>query len=240
MKFLLSKVLLEVIHRLTINSRTMLLRLLRVTIFFAASFVGTTAVGVAQSTALELPAGQYTLDRSHASLLFRVNHLGFSMYTARFVRFDAHLQFYPKNLEQSQLRVEVDATSLETDFPTPEQLDFNKMLQGSDWLNTEKFPTMTYQSTAVQVIGDRKMKVSGLLTLNGITKPVDLDVALNGGWAGIPQDPHARVGFSARAQLNRSDFGVSIGIPEPGTNMGVSDAVDIIIETEFSGPEWKP
>lgn len=197
----------------------------------------TTAI---QAGPIDLPAGKYTLDRSHASLLFRVNHLGFSMYTARFVKFDAQLEFDPKNLDQSQLNVEVEATSLETDFPTPEVLDFNKELQGKDWFYTEKFPTMTYKSTKVTVVGERQMKVDGLLTLKGVSKPVVLDVTLNGGWKGIPQDPNARVGFSAHAKLNRSDFGISFGIPPAGTNMGVSDAVDIIIETEFSGPAWQP
>jgi polyisoprenoid-binding protein YceI len=189
---------------------------------------------------IDLPAGEYTLDRSHASLLFRVNHLGFSMFTARFVNFDAQLQFDPKNLEQSQLTVEVDATSIETDYPTPETWDFNKQLQDSDWLYTEKYPIMTYKSTKVTVVEDRVMKVDGLLTLKGVTKPVVLNVTLNGGWRGIPQDPNARVGFSARATLNRSDFNISFGIPGPSMPMGVSDEVDVIIETEFSGPAWQP
>jgi polyisoprenoid-binding protein YceI len=204
-----------------------------------------TLVALSVSTSLhaepiDLPAGKYTLDRSHASLLFRVNHLGFSMFTARFINFDAQLQFDPKNLDQSQLTVEVDATSIETDFPSPEVWDFNKQLQDSDWLHTEKYPTMTYKSTAVTVVADRVMKVDGLLTLKGITKPVVLTATLNGGWKGVPQDPNARAGFSARAKLNRSDFNISFGISGPDNTLGVSDEVDIIIETEFSGPAWQP
>ena len=193
----------------------------------------------AQGNASDLPAGEYTLDRSHASLLFRVNHLGFSMYTARFVKFDATLQFNPKQLQQSKLTVTVDATSLETDFPNPEVVDFNAELTGGNWLNTAAHPTMQYQSTKVIDIGNNQMQVEGLLTLNGITKPVSLAVTYNGGWLGIPQDPHARAGFSARGQLKRSEFNINAGIPAPGTTMGVSDDVDIIIEAEFSGPEWK-
>jgi len=199
-------------------------------------------IGIATSNLAlaDIPAGNYTLDKAHASLIFRVNHLGFSMYTARFINFDAQLKFDPSQLEKSHLRAEVDARSLETDFPTPELLDFNAQLQGPDWLATEKFPTMIYESKKITALGDNKMQVEGMLTLKGVTKPVTLNVSYNGGWQGIPQDPHARIGFSAHTQIKRSDFNISVGIPAPGTTMGVSDAVDIIIEAEFSGPEWQP
>src|SRR5262245_16204758 len=71
----------------------------------------------------DLPAGAYEIDLSHASLLFRVNHLGFSNYTARFKRLGAQLQFDPRNLASSTLNVSVDASSIETDFPDPAKLD---------------------------------------------------------------------------------------------------------------------
>jgi polyisoprenoid-binding protein YceI len=74
-------------------------------------------------------AGAYVLDKAHASLIFRINHLGFSNYTARFRRFDAQLQFDPANLIASRVTATVDARSLETDFPDPAKLDFNAMLQ---------------------------------------------------------------------------------------------------------------
>jgi len=63
-----------------------------------------------------------------------------------------------------------------------------------------------------------------------------LNATLNGGYAGHPMDPRARIGFSAKGVLKRSDFGVAYGIPEPGSNMGVGDNVDVIIEAEFNGP----
>jgi len=63
-----------------------------------------------------------------------------------------------------------------------------------------------------------------------------LDAKYNGGYAGHPYDPNARIGFSAQGSFKRSDFGVSYGIPEAGTTFGVGDEVDVILETEFSGP----
>jgi polyisoprenoid-binding protein YceI len=65
-----------------------------------------------------------------------------------------------------------------------------------------------------------------------------MEATYNGGWPGIPQDPHARIGFSATGELSRTAFGMGFGVPAPGTTMGVGDAVSFEIEVEFSGPEW--
>jgi polyisoprenoid-binding protein YceI len=184
-------------------------------------------------------AGAYTLDRAHASLIFRVNHLGFSNYTARFRRFDAQLQFDPANLIASRVTATVDARSLETDFPDPAKLDFSAMLQNEQWLNTKQFPEMTYRADTVELVGANRMRIHGELTLHGVTRPVALDATYNGGYAGHPMDPHARIGFSAHGALQRSEFGIAAGIPAPGSLMGVGDEVEVIIEAEFSGPRLK-
>jgi len=189
--------------------------------------------------AQDIPAGEYTIDPYHTSVLFRVSHLGFSMYTARFTRANATLHFNPDDLAQSTLQADVDTTSLETDFPFPEEVDFDKVLQGPDWLSTEKFPSMTFQTTKISLVGDNTMRAEGTLTMRGVTKPFTLEAKYNGGYAGHPLDKNARIGFSARGTLKRSDFDMTIGLPDPGTTFGVGDAVEIIIETEFSGPPWQ-
>ena len=186
-----------------------------------------------------MPAGAYTLDKAHASLIFRVNHIGFSDYTRRFKRFDAKLQFDPANMSRSSVTVSVDATSLETDYPSPKELDFNALLQNAEWLDTAKFPQMTFRSSKVEVTAPSTLKISGDLTLRGVTRPMVLDATYNGGYEGHPLDPHARIGFSAHGTLKRSDFGMTVGIPAPGTTMGVGDEVEVIIEAEFSGPPLK-
>ena len=187
-----------------------------------------------------VPAGDYRLDKAHASLIFRVNHLGFSHFTARFTRFDAQLRFDPADLAAARLTATVDARSIETDYPDPVKLDFNAQLRNEQWLNTARFPEMTFRSTQVEVVGPNAVRVTGDLTLHGVTHPVVLRATFNGGYAGHPLDPHARIGFSARAVLKRSEFGIGFGVPPPGSQFGVSDEVEIIIETEFSGPAWTP
>jgi polyisoprenoid-binding protein YceI len=194
------------------------------------------AFAFAAEAADELPAGDYTLDRSHASLIFRINHLGFSMFTARFDDFDAQLSFNPRDMAASAVRATVNANSIETGVPVSEELDFNAMLRGSEWLDAERHPQMSFNSRSLEVVAPGQMRVHGDFTLRGISKPLVLDVTFNGGYAGHPMDPNARIGFSAQGMLKRSDYGISFGIPEPGSTIGVGDQVEIIIEAEFTGP----
>ena len=72
-----------------------------------------------------------------------------------------------------------------------------------------------------------------------MTHPVSLDATFNGGYAGHPMGPHARARFSAHDTFKRSEFGMGFGVSAPGSRMGVGDDVEVIIETEFSGPAWK-
>ena len=74
--------------------------------------------------------------------------------------------------------------------------------------------------------------------LHGVTMPLTLDVTFNGGYAAMPLDPGgSRIGFSARGMIKRSEFGLGAGIPAPGTNLGVSDLIEVIIEAEFTRPK---
>ena len=180
-----------------------------------------------------VPAGVYQLDKSHASLLFRVNHVGFSKYTARFTRFEAQLDFDPSRLAASRVSATVDPRSVAADnVPS----SFLEMLVSKDWLDAESFPEMTFRSKSIEVTSPNSFRINGDLTLHGVTKPIVLEARYNGGYASHPYEPRARIGFSAQGKFNRSDFGVTIGIPEPGTTMGVSDEVEVILESEFSGP----
>ena len=181
----------------------------------------------------DIPAGDYTLDKHHATLVFRVNHLGFSNYTAAFADFDAKLHFDQNNAAASTLEATIDPKSLT--LPAPPE-GFLTELTGPQWLNAATYPAITFKSTKVETTGPDTGKVTGDLTLHGVTKPVTLDVTYNGGYAGHPMDPHARIGFSAKGTFKRSDFGIAFGVPAPGTTMGVGDEVQIAIEAEFSGP----
>jgi polyisoprenoid-binding protein YceI len=180
------------------------------------------------------PAGQYQLDKAHASLLMRVNHLGFSTYTTRFSRFDAQLTFDPSNIPAAKVVTTIDASSFEMDAAP--QVCFD-IMKGPQMLDTVKFPQIVFKSERIRMTGAKSMEISGTLTLHGVTRPMVLTATFNGGYPGLPNmDPHARIGFSAHGSFKRSDFGMTFGIPAPGTTMGVGDLIDYTIEAEFNGP----
>jgi polyisoprenoid-binding protein YceI len=180
------------------------------------------------------PAGQYQIDKSHASLSLRVNHLGFSTYTTRFSRFDAALTFDPSNIPASKVVTTIDAASFEMDAAPQMCLD---IVKGPQLLDTVKFPQIVFKSERVRMTGAKSMEISGSLTLHGVTRPLVLTATFNGGYPGVPKmDPQARIGFSAHGSFKRSDFGMAFGIPAPGTTMGVGDLIDFSIEAEFNGP----
>lgn len=195
----------------------------------------TPAAGPAQPAMPQVPAGDYTLDKSHSTVVFKVGHLGFSQYTAQFAAFDAKLKFDPANPAAASIEATIDPRSLV--IPSP-PAGFRDELTGPSWFDAAKYPAITFRSTKIEVTGANKAKMTGDLTLHGVTKPVVLEATFNGGYAGFDMDPHARIGFSAHGVFKRSDFGMGFGVPAPGTTMGVSDAVDVRIETEFNGPAW--
>lgn len=201
----------------------------------------TLALGLALATPLaaqDLPppmAGSYQIDMQHTSLIFRVSHLGFSNYTALFTEVTADLDFDPDHPDAMKVTAKVPVASLETHNPD-KALDFNALVTGPEFLDAAQFPEITFTSTAVTLTGENRADVTGDLTLHGVTKPVTLAVSYNGGWGDMQMDAGARIGFSATGSFNRSDFGIAYGIPAPGTTMGVSDKVEIILETEFIKP----
>ena len=200
--------------------------------FSIALAAGPAVAATAAKPAPQPPAGQYYLDKAHTSVTFRVSHMGFSRYTARFGRVDGRLQFDPAHPSAMRVEANIDPTSLEVNTPPA---GFHDQLMGKGWFEAAKFPQITFKSTKVELTGPHAAKVTGALSLHGVTKPVVLEVTYNGGYPPSSFDPGgARVGFSAHGVLKRSAFGISQGVPAPGSTMGVGDDVDIAIETEFN------
>jgi len=167
------------------------------------------------------------LDKTHASVVAKIKHMGFSNYQFRFTKVDASFDYDPKAPEAAQIKVTIDPGSVDTATGADEfGLKFNKELAGDGWLEANKFPTATFVSTKVEPGAGQSGKVYGDLTLHGVTKPVVLDVTFNGVGSGfIPLS--VKTGFSAVTTIKRSEFGISKYVPLVG------DDVQLNIEVEF-------
>jgi polyisoprenoid-binding protein YceI len=184
------------------------------------------------------PAGVYVMDKAHTSVIFRVSHLGFSRYTARFASVDGKLTFDPAAPATMAVEATIDPQSLELNAPPA---GFHDQLMGKSFFDAGVFKAITFRSTKVELTGKTTAKVTGDFTLHGVTKPVTLEVTYNGGYPPNAMDPGgARVGFSAHGTIKRSAFGMGFGVPAAGSNMGVGDDVDLAIETEFSSKAAAP
>ena len=199
-----------------------------------ATTSASTSVSAAAPSVANIPAGDYKTDPAHTSLTFEVSHMGYSHYTARFADVEAALKLDPAHPDQASVTATIDPQSLALNTPPK---GFHDEMMGDSFFKAKDYPKITFTSTKVEMTGANTARVIGDLTLHGVTKPVTLDATFNGGYPGMDMDPQARVGFSLKGQLKRSDFGMGFGIPAPGSNMGVGDAVDFQIETEMTGPK---
>ena len=166
------------------------------------------------------PAGTYSLDSQHTSVTLKVSHLGLSSFTLRLDGVRGSYSFDPAHPEASKLQVEMDANSVDTGNPT-----LNREIAG-ELLETGRYPTLRFVSTAVKPGPEGRGQVVGDLTMHGQTHPVTLDVIFNG-FGADPVDHSMRMGFSANAAVRRSDFGANKYSPLVG------DEVTVTIETEF-------
>jgi polyisoprenoid-binding protein YceI len=198
----------------------------------SASPASPSAAGPIVPVETPAPAGSYRLDNSHASLAFKVDHIGFSNYTGQFRDFDATLTFDPKNPAAMAVTATINVASL--DIPAP-PAGFLDELKSAAWLDAVGHPEMTFRSTAVTLTAPDRARVEGELTFRGAAAPLVMDVVYNGGYADFPpHDPNARIGFSATGALKRSVFGVTAAIPTAEQPFGFGDAVSFEIEAEFS------
>jgi len=168
----------------------------------------------------------WQLDPQHSSAQFSVRHLGVSTVRGAFTKVSGSVVFDPANLNKSSIQASIDAASVDTRV---EMRDND--LRSPRFLDAQKYPTITFQSKKVEAAGAGKLKVTGDLTIKGVTKEVVLDV--DGPTPAI-KDPlgkdRLRMGASATTKVNRNDFGVS-GLPGI-----VGDDITITLDVEMTKP----
>ena len=169
-----------------------------------------------------LRAGQYELDETHAALIFRINHLGFSEFVGRFNVFGASLDFDEADPGSAKIDSVIDMTSLDVAND-----DFAATLMGPQWFDAAAYPQARFTSTAITITGETTGTMTGDLTLHGVTQPVTLDVVFNGGARDRLRGNAYIAGFSAHGTISRAAFGVArfSGV--------ITDDVEIEIQAEF-------
>ena len=170
-------------------------------------------------------AGTWKLDPNHSDVGFVVGHLVMSKVHGRFDAFSGTV-VTDEDLDRSSVSVSIDAASVDTHLAVRDN-----QVRSADFLDAEHFPNITFESTAVRDEAGRYF-VDGDLTIRGTTRPVTLDLTVNG----FSPDTFGavRVSFSATTTIDRNDFGVSFNAPIPGlaNAMLLSDAVAINLDVE--------
>lgn len=172
-------------------------------------------------------ADTYRFDPNHTSVWWHANHFGFSTPSGRFGIKDGTVTLDEKEPKNSKLDVTIDIASLNTGI-----VKFDEHLSTKDFLDVAKYPQATFKSTSVKTTGSDTAKVTGDLTLHGVTKSVTLDVKLNK-LDLQPMTKKKTAGFTATTMIKRSDFGIDQYVPN------ISDEVKLDIEAEAGIEEAK-
>ena len=182
------------------------------------------ALSAASVVAVAAPM-TYKIDANHTDVIASWSHFGFSNPIAHFGQVDGFITYDADKVADSKVEVTIPLTGLNSHVP-----DFDAHLRSDDFFDAEKFPVITFKSTAVKASGKNKLSVTGDLTIKGITKSVTLDVSINK----LGMQPMAKreaAGFAATTTIKRSDFGLGKYAPN------VSDEVVLSITTEAVVPK---
>jgi len=185
-------------------------------------FVLTLVTALAMAATAAAQAGTWQIDPNHTAAQFSVRHLGLSTVRGAFTKVSGTAKYDPADPSKDFLEVTIDANSVDTRV---EMRDND--LRSPRFFDVQKFPTITFHSKAAKAAGAGKMKITGDLTIHGVTKEVVLDV--DGPTAPIkdPMGSGQRMGASATTKINRQDFGI---VTMPG---GIGDEITITIDVEL-------
>lgn len=172
-------------------------------------------------------ASTWTIDPTHSTAQFKVKHLMISNVKGGFEKLSGSLNLDDNDITRSRVDVSIDVASVNTGI---KQRDDH--LRSPDFFDVAKYPVMTFSSTRVEKAGPGQLKVTGNLTIKGITRPVTLHVD---GLTPEVKDPwgHGRRGASATTTINRRDFGVTWNKSMDNGGVVVGEEVGITLDVEF-------
>jgi polyisoprenoid-binding protein YceI len=167
----------------------------------------------------------WKIDPTHTLIEFSAKHMMFTTVKGRFSDIEGTITLDEAYPEQSHAEAVIDATTIDT---RSEQRDVH--LRSADFFDVETFPTISFKTTGVEVLGQERAKVTGDLTIKDVTRPVTLDVTVNG----YGQNPWGLevAGFSAETTINRKDFGLNWNVALEAGGVLVGDTIKITLEIQ--------
>ncbi len=176
---------------------------------------------------------KWFFEPGHTAAEFRARHMMVTWVRGHFKDVHGTLEWDPENPEIASVQATIDARRLWSGEP-----DRDAHLKSADFLDVEKYPTITFAGNRVELWGLNEARLHGELTIRGVTRPVPLDVRYLGQWQtswwedGVDKGPKTRAGFLATTRINRHDFGVSWNSALDRGGMVVGNDVDIIVDAE--------
>src|SRR6478609_1305826 len=174
------------------------------------------------SSAISAMAQTWSLDQSHSKLGFSIVHLMVSDQEGTFKKFTSKITSSKEDFSDAVIELTADVSSINTDNEKRDE-----HLKGADYFNAVQFPSLTFKSKSFVKVADKKYKLTGDLTIKGVTKSVVLDVTYNGTIV-HPSNNKKVSGFKIKGIIKRSDFGVG-----PASTSTLSDEVTLLANVEF-------
>ena len=180
------------------------------------------ATGTGSRTSPLIPTGTWTVDPAHSSVGFSVKHMGIANVRGKFTEFEGTLEM-KESLADCRAHGIVKVASIDTD-----DAGRDEHLRSPDFFNVEQFPEITFESTHVEAIDDESSRVTGNLTMHGITREITLDVLIQG----TDTDPwgNTRAGLEVIGKLNRKDFDMKFNKALGSGNLLVGEKVGVSLD----------
>ncbi|MFI6209597.1 YceI family protein [Streptomyces sp. NPDC051041] len=168
-------------------------------------------------------SGDYTIDPAHSTLGFTARHAMVTNVKGKFLDFSGELHLDGSDPSRSTASLDIAMDSIDTG-----SADRDGHLRSADFFRTDEFPTMTFRSTAAQALGGDDYRITGDLTILGTTRPVTIDLEFNG----AAKDPfgNERVGFEGKAEILRSDWGLTWNAALETGGVLVSDRIRLTFD----------
>ena len=179
-------------------------------------------------TAVPAAAQTWQIDPAHSRAQFTVRHFGISNVRGDFSGISGSAEYDGKDVTKAKIKATIDVNSI-----TTRVAQRDNHLKTPDFFDAAKFPTMTFESTAITAAGAGKYKMTGNLTMHGVTKPVTFDLDAPSAIITDPQGGGRRVGTAATTTINRKDFGIAYDSKLPDGTSAVGDMILVQLDVEL-------